>query len=133
MRSALALAIASSLGIGLLTSAPRAQAPPPDAAPPAAACALRWSGHEGELEQFLRSAKVANMKAVPVGVTRPSRAYFESGGLVRVEMQSGAHLLGEPAPPLIRVAGGRSRIDRLHGIEPVRKRAHYGAAEKNQQ
>ena len=73
MRSASALAIASTLAIGLLPAAPRAQAPQPAAAAADAACALSWSGHETELEQFLKSAKVANMKAVPVGVTRPSR------------------------------------------------------------
>jgi len=92
MRSASALALASFLAAGLLTSAPRAQAPQPAAAPAAAACALNWTGHEAELEQFLKSAKVASMKEVPVGVTRPSRAYFEAGGLAE-------SMAWKPIPP----------------------------------
>jgi hypothetical protein len=55
-----------------------AQAPAPAAA---TECAQVWIGHEAEYEAFLKSAKVASMKAVPVGVTKPSRAYFAPGGL----------------------------------------------------
>jgi hypothetical protein len=55
-----------------------AQAPAPASA---TACAQVWVGHEAEYEAFLKSAKVASMKEVPVGVTRPSRAYFAPGGL----------------------------------------------------
>ena len=55
-----------------------AQAPAPASA---TACAQVWVGHEAEYEAFLKSAKVASMKAVPVGVTKPSRAYFAPGGL----------------------------------------------------
>jgi hypothetical protein len=47
----------------------------------AEACAKVWLGREAEYEQFLKSAAVASLKEVPVGVTRPSRAYFEPGGL----------------------------------------------------
>jgi hypothetical protein len=55
-----------------------AQAPAPASA---TACANVWVGHEAEYEAFLKSATVASMKAVPVGVTKPSRAYFTPGGL----------------------------------------------------
>jgi hypothetical protein len=80
MRPARALVV-SALGTCLLTAHPSAQAP--SAASPAAteACAHTWVGREAEFEQFLRTAKVASLKEVPVGVTRPSRAYLEPGGL----------------------------------------------------
>jgi hypothetical protein len=55
-----------------------AQAPAPASE---TACAQVWVGHEAEYEAFLKSAGVASMKAVPVGVTKPSRAYFVPGGL----------------------------------------------------
>ena len=55
-----------------------AQAPAPASATD---CAQIWVGHEAEYEAFLKSATVASMKAVPVGVTKPSRAYFAPGGL----------------------------------------------------
>ena len=55
-----------------------AQAPAPATA---TECAQVWVGHEAEYEAFLKSATVASMKAVPVGVTKPSRAYFAPGGL----------------------------------------------------
>src|SRR5215203_7009705 len=58
-----------------------AQAPAPTSAAPATACAQVWLGHEAEYEQFLKTAVVASVKAVPVGVTRPSRAYFAPGGV----------------------------------------------------
>jgi len=58
----------------------QAQAPSPAPAAPAE-CAQVWVNHEAEYEEFLRTAKVASIKEVPVGVTRPSRAYFAPGGL----------------------------------------------------
>ena len=47
-----------------------------------AGCSLTWVGHETEIEEFLRTAKVAKLELVPVGVTKPQRAVFEPGGLV---------------------------------------------------
>lgn len=47
----------------------------------AEACAHVWIGRTDEYEQFLKTAAVKSLKEVPVGVTRPSRAYFEPGGL----------------------------------------------------
>jgi len=58
----------------------QAQAPSPAPAAPAE-CAQVWVNHEAEYEEFLRTAEVASIKEVPVGVTRPSRAYFAPGGL----------------------------------------------------
>lgn len=45
------------------------------------ACAHNWTGRESEFEEFLKAAKVTGLKDVPVGVTRPSRAYLAPGGL----------------------------------------------------
>ncbi len=59
------------------------QAPAPAPAPataPAAGCARSWVDREAELEEYLKKAPVANMKDIPIGVTRPRRAYLEPGG-----------------------------------------------------
>lgn len=64
-------------GVCVLHPSPGAQAP----APAAAECANVWVGNEAAYEQFLKVAKVRDLKQVPVGVTRPSRAYLEPGGL----------------------------------------------------
>jgi hypothetical protein len=47
-----------------------------------ARCSLTWVGHEAEIEEFLRTAKVVKLEHVPIGVTKPQRAVFEPGGLV---------------------------------------------------
>jgi hypothetical protein len=43
-------------------------------------CAINWIGHESEMEQYMIAAKVTKMEAVPIGVTKPQRAYLEPGG-----------------------------------------------------
>ena len=48
-----------------------------------AGCSLTWVGQEAEIEAFLRTAKVTKLEHVPIGVTKPQRAVFEPGGLVR--------------------------------------------------
>lgn len=53
------------------------QAPAPA---PAAACARTWSDREAELEEYLKTAPVVSMKEIPVGVTRPHRAFLQPGG-----------------------------------------------------
>lgn len=40
-----------------------------------------WEGREAEFEQFLRTAPVVKIEDVPIGVTKPRRAYVEPGGL----------------------------------------------------
>ena len=49
-------------------------------APDATKCAIHWTGHEAEIEQYLTAAKVTKMEDVPIGVTKPQRAYLEPGG-----------------------------------------------------
>lgn len=41
-----------------------------------------WIGHEAEVEEYLRTAKVVKVTDVPLGVTNPRRAFFEPGGPV---------------------------------------------------
>lgn len=41
-----------------------------------------WRGHESDIETYLRTAPVVRVEDIPVGVTRPRRAYFAPGGPV---------------------------------------------------
>jgi len=45
-----------------------------------AKCSVNWIGHEPEIEQYMVAAKVTKMEDVPIGVTKPQRAYLEPGG-----------------------------------------------------
>jgi len=59
-------------------------APAQSASPAAAlACSRQWVGQETEIESFLVSGKVTKMEAVPIGVTKPQRAYLEPGPVAR--------------------------------------------------
>lgn len=40
-----------------------------------------WLGRESEFEEFLKQAKVIKVDDVPVGITKPKRAYVAPGGL----------------------------------------------------
>jgi hypothetical protein len=40
-----------------------------------------WHGREAEFENFLKTAPVVKMEDVPIGVTKPQRAYVAPGGL----------------------------------------------------
>jgi hypothetical protein len=64
----------------LLAQTPSAPASAPAQANPGV-CALGWQSQEAAFEEFLRTADVAKREQIPVGVTRPSRAYFRPGGL----------------------------------------------------
>jgi hypothetical protein len=50
-------------------------------AKPAAQCANVWQNRTAEIEEYLRTAKVERIADIPVGVTRPRRAYLTPGGL----------------------------------------------------
>src|SRR4030095_5115958 len=54
-------------------------ASPQAAAKPA--CANVWENRTQEFETYLRTAKIEKMADIPVGVTRPRRAYLPEGGL----------------------------------------------------
>lgn len=49
---------------------------------PLPVCARVWTGHEAEIERLLESAPVSRMESVPIGVTKPQRAYLPPGSLV---------------------------------------------------
>jgi hypothetical protein len=49
-------------------------------APDPALCAVKWTGHEAEIEDYMTTARVMKMEDVPIGVTKPQRAYLEPGG-----------------------------------------------------
>jgi hypothetical protein len=51
-----------------------------------------WVGREAEYEQFLATANVVKVGDVPVGVTRPRRAFFAEGSLA-------ASAVFKPLPP----------------------------------
>jgi len=81
--------LAAAVWLGALPLAAQAPAPaPPEVAPatpPVASPAVGakvWVGHNAEFEEFLRTAAIERVTSVPVGVTKPKRAFFAPGGLV---------------------------------------------------
>ena len=54
-----------------------------------------WQGRNAEFEEFLRQAPFIKITDVPIGVTRPKRGYFPTGGLV----ESAAWKLLPPGRP----------------------------------
>jgi hypothetical protein len=59
----------------------------PSLASPQAATASRsakiWEGRNAEFEAFIRDTPIDRFEEVPIGVTKPKRAYFKAGGLVQ--------------------------------------------------
>jgi hypothetical protein len=45
-------------------------------------CVKTWVGHEAEVEEYLRTAPIDRITELPIGVTKPKRAYFAAGGPV---------------------------------------------------
>jgi hypothetical protein len=64
----------SALLLSLVLQAPAATASAP-------AVARVWDGRAAEYEEFLRTAPIERIEAIPLGVTKPRRAYFAPGGL----------------------------------------------------
>ncbi len=80
--------LTAALGLCALPLAAQAPAPAPPAAPPAPAAvapasagAKVWIGHEAEIEEFMKTAPIERVTNVPIGVTKPRRAFFAPGGL----------------------------------------------------
>jgi hypothetical protein len=68
-----------------IASAPGVSAPAASAAAvpaPVPVGAKVWLGRYSEYEEYLRTAPIERVTDVPVGVTRPKRAFFTPGGLV---------------------------------------------------
>ena len=58
------------------------QAGPAAAAPPVQAAGSKvWLGRNAEFEEYLKTAPIENIGDVPIGVTKPKRAFFVKGGL----------------------------------------------------
>jgi hypothetical protein len=74
------LVVAAVLGLVALASA---QDPPASMASPEkpALSSKVWIEHYAEYEEFLKTAPIERLAAIPVGVTHPRRAYFAPGGL----------------------------------------------------
>src|SRR5262245_11726297 len=77
------LALSKSHAQTPAATAPGAQAP--EAAQPAKAAeslgSKVWIGHYSEYEEYLKTAAIAKVGDIPVGVTKPKRAFFEPGGI----------------------------------------------------
>jgi len=69
-----AVAVLAALALGPQVSA---QAPAP-----ASVGAKTWVGRYAELEEYLRTAPIERVEDVPLGVTKPKRAFFAPGGPV---------------------------------------------------
>jgi hypothetical protein len=41
-----------------------------------------WLGREAEIERYMRDAKIVRIESVPIGTSKPMRAYFPPGGPV---------------------------------------------------
>src|SRR6476660_4707098 len=52
------------------------------AAVPEVKSARIWDGHNAEFEAFIRDTPIDHIEDVPIGVTHPKRAFFNTGGLV---------------------------------------------------
>jgi hypothetical protein len=48
---------------------------------PTVACANVWEGQAAKFEEYIQTAKVEKVTDIPIGVTRPKRAYTVPGGL----------------------------------------------------
>lgn len=64
------------------TAASSALHAPVEAAEPEVSCSYRWVGYEADIEAFLQTAPIVRVENIPIGVTKPRRAYFEDGSLV---------------------------------------------------
>jgi hypothetical protein len=83
MKKALLFAAPIFAALASAAQAPAPAAPPPAAAPVAAPTGAKiWVGRDAEFEEFLHTAPIERLTDVPVGVTKPKRAFFAAGGLV---------------------------------------------------
>lgn len=108
--------------------APQAQQ---TAAPAAVAqCAKVWVGHEVEYEEFLRSGPIDRIQEVPIGVTKPKRAYFIPGGLapsaVWKPLKPGIHGGFQDSYKAEIAAYAVDKLLGLHMVPPYVERTYQG-------
>jgi hypothetical protein len=77
--SALLFTLAALFGSLQAPAAPAAQ---PATTAAAATSARIWEGRTAEIEEFIRTAPIVRFEDVPIGVTKPQRAYLQPGGPV---------------------------------------------------
>src|SRR4029453_18706097 len=56
--------------------------PPLQARALEATCSRSWVGQEAAIEETLRTTKIDRIEVIPIGVTKPKRAFFTTGGTV---------------------------------------------------
>jgi hypothetical protein len=82
MKRALVVALTCLAGGLAAAQVPEPTAPvTAPAVAPAAVGAKVWIGRYAEFEEFLRTAAIERVARIPVGVTKPERAFFAPGGL----------------------------------------------------
>lgn len=97
---------------------------------PAIVCSRAWVGHESDAETFLKTATIARIEEVPIGVTRPKRAFFDPGGMVR-------SVAWKPLPPGVKrgyyesyksevAAYEMDKLLEMHMVPPVVERKYQG-------
>jgi len=160
-RTELAMTTLAALSVLLLAGAPGwaqapVQAPPPALLVPAAtasmpavqsavtalgvatetarrSCSHWWVGREAEIEAFLGSAPVVRVEDIPIGITKPRRAYFEDGSLVGsmawkvLTQKPGQRRRGYEESHKAEIAAYRlSRLLGMHMVPPVVERRLKG-------
>jgi len=82
MKRARLLAVMISAASPIVAQVPAPVAPAAASEPALAPAGAKiWIGRYAEFEEYLKTAKVARLENLPVGVTKPKRAFFEPGGL----------------------------------------------------
>ena len=76
------IVLASVLAVGPRVTAVPASGVGQAAVAIPAGSAKVWEGREAEFEAYLQNAEIDRIDIVPIGVTRPKRAFFKPGGLV---------------------------------------------------
>lgn len=104
---------------------------PTDAAP--RPCSHWWVGREAEIEAFLGTAPVVRVEDIPIGITKPRRAYFEDGALVGsmawkvLTQKPGQRRRGYEESHKAEIAAYRlSRLLGMHMVPPVVERRLKG-------
>ena len=78
--------VSRALGQAAVPTAPQAPAAPPPVTTPGgepaqAQGAKVWLGRHAEFEEYLKTAVIETIGDVPIGVTKPKRAFFVKGGI----------------------------------------------------
>jgi hypothetical protein len=84
MRTVVGALLLACLGPGLLVgrSAQEQTLLRAQSAAPAAVSAKIWEGRNAEFEAFIATAPLERFEQIPIGVTKPRRAFFKPGGLL---------------------------------------------------